>query len=133
LATDASYLQAEKLALSDVRGVVSLSGLYAIPRGRFPLFEDSDEGAKKASPVRQVQSKHPPFLLVYADRDFPGFGQMAEDFAKALRDAKCDVTCLKVPDRTHGSVAAKIAEDDDPVRAAILEFVAKLSAKKDDP
>jgi acetyl esterase/lipase len=130
LATDGSYLKAEKLSLTDIRGVVSISGLYAIPRGRFPLFEASDEGAKKASPIRQVRGSHPPFLLVYADRDFPRFADMAEDFAKALKAARCDVTCLKVRDRTHGSVAAKIADEGDPVRQAILEFVAKHTPTK---
>ena len=53
---------------------------------------------------------------------------MAEDFAKALRQAKCDVKCLQIGDRTHGSVAAKIEEDGDPVRRAILEFVLKPQA-----
>ena len=80
---------------------------------------------RKASPVHQVQGGHPPFLLVYADKDFPGFGEMAEDFRRALRGVKCDVQCLRVKDRTHGSVAAKIAEDGDPVRQAILDFVAR--------
>jgi acetyl esterase/lipase len=125
LATDDSYLKAHRLGLGDVRGVVSISGLYDIRRGRFPLFEDSDEGALKASPLRQVRGRHPPFLLVYADGDFPGFGAMAEDFAKALRGAKGEATCLRVKDRTHGGVAAKVAEDGDPVRKAILQFVAK--------
>jgi len=75
--------------------------------------------------VRQVKGKHPPFLLVYADQDFPGFGDMAEAFGRALREAKCEATCLLVKDRTHGSVAAKVAEEGDPVRQAILDFVAK--------
>jgi acetyl esterase/lipase len=129
LATDESYLKAHQLGLADIRGVVSISGLYEIRRGRFPLFVDSDEGATKASPLRQVKGKHPPFLLVYADRDFPGFGAMAEDFAKALQEAKCEATCLMVKDCTHGSVAAKVAEEGDPVRRAILEFVEKRSEK----
>jgi acetyl esterase/lipase len=85
LATDGSYLKAQALALGDIRGVVSISGLYAVPRGRFPLFEDTDEGVRKASPVYLVPGGHPPFLLVYADKDFPGFGDTAEDFRKALR------------------------------------------------
>jgi acetyl esterase/lipase len=125
LATDGSYLKAEGLSPADVKGVVSISGLYAIPRGRFPLFEDSDEAVAKASPVKQVGGRAPPFLVVYADGDFPGFGDMAEAFAKALRGAKVEVTCLRVRDRTHGSVAAKVGEDGDPVRAAILRFVGK--------
>jgi acetyl esterase/lipase len=123
LATDESYLKCHKLRLTDIRGVISISGLYEIKRGRFPLFENSEEGAKKASPLHQVKKGLPPFLLVYGDHDFPGFGGMAETFAKALREAKCDVTCLMVKDRTHGSVALKIAEDGDPVQEAILHFL----------
>jgi acetyl esterase/lipase len=129
LATDESYLKTHKLGLADIRGVVSISGLYDFRRGQFPLFEDSDEGARKASPARQVTGRHPPFLLVYADGDFPGFGEMAEEFGKALRGARCEATCLMVKDRTHGSVAAKVAEPGDPVRRAILEFVAKHAKK----
>jgi acetyl esterase/lipase len=131
LATDETHLNAVKLRLADIRGVVSISGLYAIPRGRFPLFEDSEAGAQKASPIRQVKGKHPPFLLIYADNDFPKFGQMAEDFARVLREKKCEVTCLKVKGRTHGSVASKIAEAGDPVRAAIREFVGKRHDRKE--
>ncbi len=131
LATDASYLKAQGLDLNQIKGVVSISGLYSIPRGRFPLFEDSEEGAKKASPLRQVKEKLPPFLLLYADNDFPRFGEMAEDFAKALRDARCEVTCLKIMNRTHGSVATKIVEAGDPARAAILGFVAKHSGRQE--
>jgi acetyl esterase/lipase len=129
LATDETYLRAVGLGSSDVRGVVSISGLYSIPKGRFPLFENTEAAARKASPVSQVRGKHPPFLLVYADGDFPRFGAMAEDFAKALRAAKCEVTCMKIKDRTHGSVAVKIGEMDDPVRRAVVEFIAKNGAK----
>jgi acetyl esterase/lipase len=130
LATDESYLKARQLTLHDVRGVVSISGLYTIPKGRFPLFEDTQEAAKKASPIEQVRAKHPPFLLVYADGDFPRFGDMAEDFARALRTAGCPVKCMKVKDRTHGSVALEITEEGDPVRLAILEFIAKQATDK---
>jgi acetyl esterase/lipase len=133
LATDESYLKAEGLRPGHIRGVISISGLYSIPKGRFPLFDNTDEAAKKASPISQVQGGHPPFLLVYADRDFPRFGEMAEDFAKALREARCEVTCLKAKDRTHGSVALKIAQEGDPVCAAVLEFVAKHVGQKDNP
>jgi acetyl esterase/lipase len=129
LALDESYLKAQGLKESTISGVVSISGLYAIPKGRFPLFEDSEEAAKKASPIAQVKGKHPPFLLVYADGDFPRFGDMAEDFAKALREAKCEVQCIKVKDRTHGSVALKIAEDGDPVQVAIRQLIQKHGTK----
>jgi acetyl esterase/lipase len=130
LATDASYLKAYGLALDDIRGVISISGLYNIPRGRFPLFEDSDEGVKKASPLRQIQGPHPPFLLIYADKDFPSFGDMAEEFAGALQRLKLDAQCLKIAERTHGSVMTKIAEDGDPVGRAIVEFIEQKIHRK---
>ncbi len=125
LAADAAYLKAQGLSQTDIKGVVSISGLYAIPKGRFPLFEDTEEAARKASPARLVKGKPPPFLLVYADKDFPRFGPMAEDFARVLRDAKGEVRCMEVKGRTHGSVAARIAEAGDPVRLAILRFIAE--------
>jgi acetyl esterase/lipase len=129
LALDETYLRAVGLATGDVRGVVSISGLYSIPKGRFPLLEDTEEAVRKASPVSQVKGKHPPFLLVYADGDFPRFGAMAEDFAKALRQARCDVTCMEIKGRTHGSVALKIGEEGDPVRRAVVEFIEKGAIK----
>jgi acetyl esterase/lipase len=129
LALDGSYLKAMQLSPKAIRGVVSISGLYTIPRGRFPLFEDTEEAVKKASPLQQVKGQHPPFLLVYADGDFPRFGQMAEDFAQALRQVHGEVTCIKVKDRTHGSVALKIAEEGDPVRRAILDFIQRHSPR----
>jgi acetyl esterase/lipase len=125
LATDKSYLQKVGLSPDKISGVVSISGLYSIPKGRFPLFENTEEAVRKASPVHQITGKTPPFLLVYADRDFPHFGEMAEDFARALRGAKCDVTCMEIKERTHGSVAARIENENDPVRKAIVAFVTK--------
>lgn len=45
------------------------------------------------------------------------------------REAKCDVNCLEIKGRTHGSVALKIAEEGDPVRKAVVEFIGKNGAK----
>lgn len=59
----------------------------------------------------------PPFLLVYADGDFPGFGQ-------ALKKVGGDAACLRVGGRTHASVATRTAEPEDPARRAVLEFFA---------
>jgi hypothetical protein len=56
---------------------------------------------------------------------------MAEDFANALRAARCEVTCLQVKNRTHGSVALHLADEGDPARKALLDFVAKHSGKSE--
>jgi hypothetical protein len=77
--------------------------------------------------------KHPPFLLVYADNDFSHSWETAEDFCKALQRVHCQARCLKGKDRTHGSVATKIAEEGDPVQQAFVEFITRHAAKREGP
>lgn len=125
IATDASYLKAQKLSLSDIRGVISISGRYDVARGTSSVFPDSDEGVRSISPRRHVVGKHPPFLILYGENDMAGFGDMAEDFAKALTAVKCEVTCEQIRGRDHGTVVSKIGDANDPTRKAVLDFVNK--------
>jgi hypothetical protein len=37
------------------------------------------------------------------------------------------VTYLKIPERTHGSIAAKLTDADDPGGKAIFNFIATIS------
>ncbi|MCA1481900.1 alpha/beta hydrolase, partial [Bradyrhizobium sp. NBAIM08] len=80
LATDPSWLKAEKHAPSDIRGVVSISGVYEIDN-QFRLFTGvfgTDPAVcKKASPLTHAAGKHPPFLIAYGDADFPQLDVMA--------------------------------------------------------
>ena len=81
LATDESYLKAEKRSFADIKGVVSMSGVYTIlPAGLLATaFGKDAEVCKKASPIFNVgDKKHPPFLIVYADGDFLPLGPMAQ-------------------------------------------------------
>jgi acetyl esterase/lipase len=132
LATDESYLKAEKRSFADIKGVIAMSGVYTIvPVG--PLasaFGNDAEVCKKASPLNNVGDKHPPFLLIYADADLPLLGPMAEKMAQALKEHKCEESLLKVEHRDHISIIRKIAEAEDPTRTAILDFVKKHSRKK---
>ncbi len=86
LATDESYLKAEKRSFADVKGVISISGVYTIvPAGALAnAFGKDPEVCKKASPINNVSGKHPPFLILYGDADFPTLGWMAENMGKAL-------------------------------------------------
>jgi acetyl esterase/lipase len=132
LATDESYLKAEKRSLADIRGVIPISGVYTIvPIG--PLaqaFGKDGEVCKKASPINNVHDKEPPFLIIYADRDLPFLGVMGENLCKKLGDHKCEVQKVEVAKRDHISIMTKLALDDDPTRQAILDFVKKHTEKK---
>src|SRR5262249_21644483 len=105
LATDDSYLKAEKLAVSDLKGVIALSGVYVIPPYIFPtVFGKDKDTCKAASPVEQVKDNEPPFMLAYADKDLPTLDGMADLLYDKLKAVKCDVTISKMKDRDHISI-----------------------------
>lgn len=131
LATDETYLKAHKLSLKDIRGAIPLSGVYTILPGLFNQAFGSDlEVCKKASPQNNVKEGHPPFLLIYADKDFPFCDRMAEQMCKALTECKCEAGTLKIKDRDHISVIVQVQKEDDPTTQAILGFVARHAGLK---
>jgi acetyl esterase/lipase len=132
LATDESYLKAEKRSFADIKGVVSVSGVYTIlPAGALAnAFGKDPEVCKKASPIYNVSAKHPPFLILYGDADFLTLDWMAENMGKALEKAKCEVTTRKMDSRNHYTIMYNMLEDEDPTRTALLDFVKKHTEKK---
>lgn len=134
LATDEKYLKEHKLAKSDIRGVMAISGVYEIiPNIR--IFDDqfgTDEAVcKAASPINNVSAKHPPFLVIYADSDFPTIDKTSEAFCKKLCDCKCEAKTLKATERNHFSIIIQLALNaDDVCTAEMLKFIAKHSEWK---
>src|SRR2546430_1349951 len=62
LATDETYLKEQGLSLKDVRGVVSLSGVYFLPEPYFTNVFGTDAAARrKAWPLEHVKTHLPPF------------------------------------------------------------------------
>lgn len=127
LATDASYLKAEKLALSDVAGVVAISGGYRILPIRKDVFGD-EAAMAAASPFSHLKGGHPPFLIVYGDGDTPERHELSKEFRDALKKAGGDAEVLEVKGRTHQELFTKIGDGDATTEAA-LAFVAKRAAK----
>ncbi len=126
LAADESYLKAEKLSLADVKGAIPISGVFTITKGRInAAFPEDEDGCRQASPLTHVKDKHPPFLILYAEKEDARFGKMADEFGAALTKNKCDATVVQVKDRDHGSIVGKMTEDGDPAAKAVLEFVIK--------
>jgi arylformamidase len=126
LATDESYLKAEKLSLKDVRGAMPISGVYRIPPGKIEkAFGTDPAGSAQASPITHVKAGDPPFLILYADNDLKGMEKGAEAFCAAMKKAGNEATCMRVADRDHGSIMGKAANPDDPVTQAMLKFIKK--------
>jgi acetyl esterase/lipase len=132
LATDESYLKAEKRSFADIKGVIPISGVYTIvPAGALAkAFGKDPEVCRKASPLNNVVGKHPPFLLIYGDADLPTLGWMAENMSAALTKAKCEAATLKMANRNHYTIMLDMLGAGDPTRQAILEFVKKHTEKK---
>jgi acetyl esterase/lipase len=128
LGTDEQYLKAEKLALTDVRGVISLSGAYEVPEARKDVFGD-DAARKAASPLTHVKAGVPAFLLVYADKDAPGRDKQTKEFAAALIGVKGQVQVVEARDRDHGTLFSKITTGDS-TGDSVVAFVQKYSGKK---
>lgn len=127
LATDHQYLKAEKCEVKDIRGVMSISGVYTIP-SYIPAFQlpfgKDEEMCKAASPVTHVKSELPPFFVAYGDSDFPTLDTMAIDFTKKLKESKNNVKLVKMEKRDHYSIIIKLATSaDDPLTKEMISFV----------
>lgn len=132
LTLDESYLEAHKLSAADIRGAAPLCGVYQIPPGKqfTKVFPADDAVRKQASPQTHVTGKHPPFLIGYADQDFPTIDVMSEQLGKKLKECKCDVEVLRLPDRDHITLMSSMRKDTDPMTQAVLRFIARHSELK---
>jgi acetyl esterase/lipase len=123
LATDESYLQAEKLAFKDIQGVLAISGGYRIQPIRIEVFGD-EAGMKAASPFSHISGGHPPFLLIYGSEEKQERHDLSNEFRDALLKAKGKAECVEIPDRDHAGLFSQIS-DGDPTVKAMLKFIAK--------
>jgi acetyl esterase/lipase len=150
LATDECFLKAEGLSLGDVKGVMPLSGVYALPDtaklsaelgikqirvkgdAEIPMgellftsvFGKDPEARMNAFPLSHVKKNLPPFLIVYADRDLPTLDNGAEEFAKELKEKEVKVELLRIAKRNHLSLITEASADDDAAAVAMRRFIA---------
>jgi arylformamidase len=133
LATDERYVKAEGLSLGAIRGAIPISGVYDVSLpgpGLFQtVFGKDSESRRAASPVNHVCGREPPFLIVYADRDFATCDQMSERLCKVLQDCEREAQTLAVKDRNHITVLLSAIRAEDPLVRAIVQFVAAHTPK----
>jgi acetyl esterase/lipase len=132
LATHARYLQAQNLTLQDIRGAMPISGIYTFEPGRMArVIGAGQEAADSASPVKHVSGQEPPFLILYAQHDFPGCGRMSQELCAVLQKHQVAATCTEIKDRNHISIMFRLMlSDADPTAQALLKFVAAHSGLK---
>jgi len=129
LATNESYLRAEGLSPQDIHGVIPISGVYLFRAGRPErIVGQGQEAADSASPLKQVTGQEPPFLILYADRDFPGCAAMSQELCNELRAKQVEAEVKQIPDRNHISIIVRLMlSDSDSAAQELLKFVAQHS------
>ncbi|QJW96664.1 alpha/beta hydrolase [Frigoriglobus tundricola] len=128
LVTDPQFLKAEKHSAAEVKGVASLSGVYQIvntERVFEGAFGKDEKACKLASPLTHAAGKHPPFLIAYAETDFPRLDEMALDMHAALKKAESPVELMKCKDRNHYTIIIQFVNNADPLNKAFRDFVQK--------
>ena len=133
LATDDTYLQAEKVPPSAIKGVIPISGVYVIdPVSTFfdAMFGTDRKLRQLASPLKHVHDKLPPFLIMYASADYRFLDQMAIDFFQALLRHKNEAKLLEVKNRTHITIVGGLWRQEDEAFQALLGFIAQHTTLK---
>ena len=132
LALDPAHLKEVGMQPSDFAGVVLLSGIYdlgssgplAAERQRVvePVFGAEAAVLRAASPVTQAR-RGPPFLVLSAADDLPGFASDARRFVRALRAAGHSQTQeLIVPGQDHFGIA-NFAAKENVARVVVADFL----------
>ncbi|MSQ73355.1 MAG: alpha/beta hydrolase [Betaproteobacteria bacterium] len=115
-----------------VRGCLPISGVYDFMEGALPqrprflgdaaANPDSD---RKASPIRNLQSPLPPFLIAYGSEDFPHLMKQADQFGDALVAAGGRSERVVLPGRNHFGACYAGGEADGPWVPRALDFLGK--------
>jgi acetyl esterase/lipase len=142
LATDDAYLKAEGLGLRDIKGVMPMSGVFQIPDNvsSFDRMFGADSTVRRtASPTWLIGHRPegapnpeiPPFLILYADHDFPLCGkEPAEKFSQAVQNRKGVAQLLEIRNRNHLTILMNAGQEEDPASKALIDFIQMHGVKK---
>ncbi len=127
LAMDARWLKPHGLTPDSFAGYIPISGQtmthYTVREERGLTKETIT--ADEAAPVHYCRKDTPPIFVLAAEHDMAARAEENEYLVATLKGAgNTRVTYQKIPDRDHGSIGGKISQPGDPVRKAILDFIA---------
>lgn len=123
LALNEKYLKAHKLSSKDIAGVLPISGVYRIRENASGAFGTELKGWKDASPLDHVREGTPPWLILYAEKDYPNMPGDARQLYKGLKAKLNDAELLEIPDKNHITIILGVAMPGDKTAAAMLTFI----------
>ncbi|HEY3330961.1 MAG TPA: alpha/beta hydrolase [Capsulimonadaceae bacterium] len=129
VATDPSYLARYGVKLSDIAGVIPVSGQMfthaTIRKERGVNDPWNTPTIDDAAPAFHAGKHVPPILAICGSEDIPARPEENSYFVALLKSVGHeDATYLEVAGRDHGSIVATIADPGDATGEALLAFVA---------
>ena len=141
VSTDDSYLKAEKLPLTIIKGCVPVDGdTYDVPMQIAMVIERSaisyrkkfgdEKQQKELSPVTHVaKGKNiPPFLILHV-AGHPETGSQSQRLVKELKAAGISASAYPSEGKTHGSINVDIGKADDKPTIELYSFLDKVLKK----
>lgn len=133
LALNEKYLAEIERETDEIAGVITISGLYRV--GGTSLFfknafSSSPDVLIDASPEFHVDDDQPPFLIVYAEDDFPLLDMQAIALKRTLDQHASPAKLVMAKGRRHFSIFFNIGHKNDPTTEAMLQFIGENSQGK---
>jgi acetyl esterase/lipase len=132
LALDPAYLQNQEVDRLAIAGIVSIGGQtfthYAIREERGMANAETTPVLDEAAPCFHARKDTPPILIVWSDGDSPD--RIAENmYLEAIlrRVGNDRVSTMEARERNHWTLVTRIPEPDDPLAAAVLDFIHRNS------
>jgi len=128
LALNERYLAEQDLDGSGIQGVIGISGVYdvtSLPPFIVPnaVFTSDPDAQRDASPLFHVNEGEPPFLLLYAQFDYPTLGTQAERLHDRLINQNVESHIREIRNRIHETIVFQIGNAGDPTTAEMLGFL----------
>jgi len=129
LATNKRYLARHGHAPADIRGVVSISGVYDVSRVSPQAFGADESGWKDASPMAHVTRDAPPMMIAYCQWDYMTLPQQALRFHNAARAAGAKTQLHYINGEDHISEIISLSEENDPTAREVLKYLRSLEGR----
>ena len=126
IGSDPAWLHDAGDSLEHVAGVIPISGSFE-QSARSAMFQSPERPeasiVQYASAINHVAGPHPPFLILYGDRDLPRTGEDAQDMAKALKAAGNSAEVHQIADHAHMDMITGVMDPSDAGLTFMLEFL----------
>ena len=102
------------------------------PRGT-PITNDPplapEPWQTEASPLPLLTPEAPPFLILYAEGDYPALIRQAKLLEAAIRENRVEAETAVVPGNSHERIVATLSQDGAVSGPAMLKFVRRLDCE----